>query len=150
MKARDEAKNIPTESDKDIETNLTMAPELNLQIEIDRLAIQTFIKKMMPTITAESLAEIDQIKLDILTPSSQSLKESNKMIEISDVMNEVDKRNLNKSMEISSDIKRESSTLSRKSITNEMGTGTGDNFTAPSTPKTHDSSRSSIKNKKLK
>lgn len=150
MKARDEAKNIPTESDKEIETNLTMAPELNLQIEIDRLAIQTFIKKMMPTITAESLAEIDQIKLDILTPSSQSLKESNKMIAISDVMNEVDKRNLNKSIELSSDIKRESSTLSRRSITNEMGTGTGDNFTAPSTPKTHDSSRSSIKNKKLK
>jgi hypothetical protein len=150
LKAKDEAKNIPIESDKDIETNLTMAPELNLQIEIDRLAIQTFIKKMMPKITAESLAEIDQIKLDILTPSTQSLKESNKMIEISDVMNGLDKRNLNKSMELSSDMKRESSTLSRKSITNEMGTGTGDNFTAPSTPKTHDSSRSSIKNKKLK
>ena len=150
MKAKDEAKNTLIENEKDMDTNLTMAPELNLQIEIDRLAIQTFIKKMMPTITAESLAEIDQIKLDILTPSTQSLKTSNKNINISDVMNEVDKRNLNKSMELISDIKRESSTLSRKSMTNEMGTGTGDNFTAPSTPKTHDSSRSSVKNKKIK
>jgi hypothetical protein len=152
LKAKEETKIQPTESEKDMDTNLTMAPELNLQIEIDRLAIQTFIKKMMPTITAESLAEIDQIKLDILTPSTQSLKASNKIIDINDVLNEVEKRNFTKSMELSSEIKRESSTLSRKSITNEMGTGTGtgENFTAPSTPKTHDSSRSSVKNKKMK
>jgi hypothetical protein len=63
LKANEETKIKPTESEKDIDTNLTPeAPELNLQIEKDRLAIQTFIKKMMPTITAESLAEIDQIK----------------------------------------------------------------------------------------
>jgi len=155
LKAKEETKMQPTESEKDMDTNLTMAPELNLQIEIDRLAIQTFIKKMMPTITAESLAEIDQIKLDILTPSTQSLKvASNKNIDLNEVLNEVEKRNFTKSMELSSEIKRESSTLSRKSITNEMGTGTGtgtgENFTAPSTPKTHDSSRSSVKNKKIK
>ena len=128
-----------------------MAPELNLQIEIDRLAIQTFIKKMTPAITAESLAELDQIKLDILTPTTQSLKALN--MDASGLPNGLDKPNLNKSIDVTSEFKRESSNLSRKSVSNEMNglvAENTNNFTAPSTPKTHDSGRSSIKSKKIK
>ena len=123
-----------------------MAPELNLQIEIDRLAIQTFIKKMTPAITAESLAELDQVKLDIMTPSNQSLKAALN----NDIDNDANKLNLNKSIDVLSEIKRESSNLSRKSISNEMAITENNNFTAPSTPKTHNSSRSSVRTKKIK
>jgi hypothetical protein len=50
-----------------------MAPELNLQIEIDRMAIQNFIKKINPNISTESIAEVEPVENPLLASMRMSL-----------------------------------------------------------------------------
>lgn len=50
-----------------------MAPELNLQIEIDRTAIQNFIKKMNPNISTETIPEVEPTQNPLLASMRMSL-----------------------------------------------------------------------------
>ena len=50
-----------------------MAPELNLQIEIDRTAIQNFIKKMNPNISTETIPEVEPTENPLLASMRMSL-----------------------------------------------------------------------------